>query len=134
VLLGSVGIERKAEQSPASKLRETGPSKAVARFLQKHGNVRTRATYALELTLYLEWPKARGITISPDELVLDNLRCVFESGPIDVETKLKHTDLLSEYINGSVLEKDFSESKRMVATSATRGFHRANRGQEKQQL
>jgi hypothetical protein len=100
LLLGSVGVERKAEQSLASKLREIGPSKAVARFLQKHRNVRTGATYALELALYLRWLKAKGITMSPDELILDNLRCVFEGGPTDVETKRKHTDLLSEYING----------------------------------
>ena len=121
-----MGAERKAEQSLASKLREIGPNRAVGRFLQKHGNIRTKATYALELALYLRWLKSREVNLSPDELVVDNLRCVFESKPIDVETKRKHTDLLSEYINGCLVEKDYSESKRQVAASAIKGFYQAN--------
>jgi hypothetical protein len=33
----------------------------------------------------------KGASMGPDELILDNLRCVFETGPIDVQTKRKHT-------------------------------------------
>jgi integrase len=121
-----MGAERKAEQSLASKLREIGPSPAVDRFLRKYGNVRTKATYALELALYLRWLKSKGVSTSPDGLVEDNLRCVFESKPTDVSTKRRHTDLLSEYVNSYLVEKDYSEQKRACAASAIRGLYKSN--------
>ena len=118
--------ERKAAQSLASKLREIGPSPAVDRFLRKYGNTRTKATYALEVALYLRWLKQRGVAMNPDGLVEDNLKCVFESRPTDVATKRKHTDFLSEYINAYLVERDYSEQKRAVAAAAIRGLYKSN--------
>ena len=78
-------------------MEEIGPSKALDRFLSRFGNVRTKATYSIELVLYLRWLKTRGVGMSLDELVRDNLICVFKSDPIDVTTKRRHTDLLNDY-------------------------------------
>lgn len=65
----------------------------------------------------------------PDELVVDNLRCIFESGPVDVETKRKHTDWMNDYINAYLVERDFSDSKRLCAAAAIKGFYKANDSQ-----
>ena len=121
-----MGAEKKSEQSLASKLREIGPSRAVTRFFQKYGNVRTKATYAVELALYLRWLKSRGVTMGPDALVQDNLICVFKSDAVVVETKRRHTDWLNDYVNGYMMEKEFSESKRLCAAAAIKGLYKAN--------
>lgn len=118
--------ERHAEQRLAAALREMGQSRAVGRFLQKYGNVRTRAHYACDLHLYLRWLKSQGLYMPPDDLVKDNLVCVFRSDPVDVEMKRKHTDWPSGYISGYLIEKGASKSKRDVASSAVRGFYRTN--------
>lgn len=118
--------ERKAGNDLASALRKIGPSRAVERFLSGYGNVRTKANYAGQLSLYFRWLKAEGVGASPDELVQDNLVCVFKSDPLDITKKRKHTDLLAKYANDYLIAQDFSESKRNVAITAIRGFYRAN--------
>lgn len=70
--------------------------------------------------------EVEGVLLGPDELTQDNLVCVFRSDPVDVATKRRHTDWLNDYINGYLIEKGFSESKRMVAASAIRGFYQTN--------
>jgi len=122
-------VEQKAERAVASRLREIGPSKSVSRFLQKHGNIRTKAVYVSELALYFRWLKAKGAYLPPDELVMDNLRCVYESKPTDIEAKRKHTDLMAEYVNGYLVERDYSDAKRTNASLAIRGFYKSNDSQ-----
>ena len=80
--------EKKAEVSLRSKLEEMGPSRAVQTWLRDFGNVRTKATYALELALYLRWLKqTKGLQMGPDDLVADNLKRIFESPPTDVSRR-----------------------------------------------
>jgi len=121
-----MSVEKKAENALAVSMRELGDSPAVERYISGYGNVRAKQAYALQLALYLRWLKTRGILMTPDALVKDNLRAVFESGPTDIETKRKHTDLLAAYINGYLIERELSESNRKVAEAAIKGFYRAN--------
>ncbi|MGD0146416.1 MAG: hypothetical protein ABSB53_06170 [Nitrososphaerales archaeon] len=41
--------------------------------------------------------------MTPDQLIQDNLRAVFESRPTDVVAKRKHTDLLGDYVNAYLI-------------------------------
>lgn len=56
----------------------------------------------------------------------DNLRCFFESKPVDVKTKRRHTDWLDDYINSYLVSKGLSESKRKVSTAAIQQFYTKN--------
>jgi len=118
--------DRRAEKNLQGFLQKIGPSKAVERFLSGYGNARTRAAYAGQLVLYFRWLKAKGIELSPDALITDNLKCVYESNPTDVSAKRKHTDLLNEYINLYLVQREDSESKRSLAAAAIRSFYEGN--------
>lgn len=118
--------EKKAQNALDGFLAEIGPSKAVERFLSGYGNVRTKAAYACELALYFRWLKGKGVTLSPDALVTDNLECVYESKPTDVLAKRRHTDLLNEYVNVHLIQREDSESKRSLAAAAIRSFYESN--------
>jgi integrase len=108
-------------------LGELGASNAVDLFLSKYGNLNTRVSYAGELVFYLRWLRdAQGVTMSPDDLVLDNLRAVYESKPVDVTAKRKHNDWLNEYVNHYLLDRGLSESKRHLALHAVRQFYQKN--------
>lgn len=117
---------RQAEHNLARELREIGPSRALDRFLLKYGNVRTKASYAHVIAMYLRWLKEEGVNMRIDELIQDNLICVFKSDPTDLATKRKHTDLMSEYVNRYLIERDDSESKRTASVAAIRGLYKAN--------
>jgi hypothetical protein len=108
-------------------LKELGPSVSVEKWLQGYGNPRTRTSYAGHLCLYTRWLKTeKRIRMSPDEMVRDNLRAVFESGPTDVTSKRKHTDLMGEYINKYMVAKGSADITRKVALSAIVTFYRGN--------
>ena len=109
------------------QLEKIGPSVSVDRFLSGYGNVRTKAAYAGRLAAYLGWLRdEKGVTMSPDELILDNLRCIPSSDPTDVLTKRRHTDLMGEYVNKYLIERGVSESLRGVTTAAIRQFYLTN--------
>ncbi|MDG6990624.1 MAG: hypothetical protein JRM99_04300 [Nitrososphaerota archaeon] len=116
----------KDERALEHFLAEIGPSAAVDRFLGGYGNVRTRCSYAGHLVQYLRWLKSKGVETNPDALVQDNLKAVFESAPTDVTAKRRHTDLLGEYVNKRLIERDAGDSTRKVAAAAIRGFYEAN--------
>ncbi len=103
--------DRRAENALNGFLAEIGPSKAVERFFSGYGNPRTRAAYACELALYFRWLKGKGVSLSPDALITDNLRCVYESSPTDVSTKRRHTDLLNEYVNVHLIQREDSSPR-----------------------
>jgi len=122
--------DRKAENGLRLFLEELGPSKAVETFLRNYGNVRTRNAYAGELCLYFRWLRGKGIDMTPDQLIQDNLRAVFESRPTDVTAKRRHTDLLGDYINTYlIVQRGDSEAKRSLAAAAIRGFYSSNDSQ-----
>jgi hypothetical protein len=120
------GVERHYENALRNALSEIGPSEAMNRLLSKYGNVRTRAIYACELKLYFWWLKEKESGQSPDQLIKDNLSCIFRSDAIDVHTKRKHTNWLNEYINTYLLQRADSESKRRLASAAIREFYKRN--------
>jgi integrase len=129
LLVNVKSIEQHYVRAFENTLRKIGPSDAVSRFLSKYGNVRTKAIYACELHLYFRWLKGRDVSLSPDELIKDNLVCIFKSDPTDVSTKRKHTDLLNEYANTFLLEKGDSEAKRRLAAATIKEFYRRNDAQ-----
>jgi hypothetical protein len=101
------------ERSYELNLREIGPSAAVSRFFSKYGKMSTKAAYSDHLKLSFRWLRQeKGLKESPDELVKDNLVCIFKSDPTDVLTKRKHTDRLNEYVNDYLLKRGLSESRR----------------------
>ncbi len=61
-----------------------------------------------------------------DELIKDNLTCVYESKATDVETKRKHTDLLLQYTNTYLVEKGNGYSSRHRKAAAVRQFYLRN--------
>lgn len=124
-----MGEEQTSARALEAKLREIGESRAVERFLSRYGKIRTRTTYICLLVKYFRWLKSQGVDLSPDELVKDNLVCVFRSNPEDVVLKRKHTDWLNNYVNDYLLKKDLSESQRAVSASAIRQFYQANDSQ-----
>lgn len=108
------------------KLREIGPSEAVTRLIDKYGSLSTRKNYAIVIALYLRWLKGKGITLSPDQLIQDNLLSIFKSDPTDVRTKRKHTDWLDQFVNGHMVEDEYSESERRLAAAAIKQFYQRN--------
>ena len=115
-----------AEGALKRKLERMGPSRAMDTLLSKYGNLGTRLTYVYDLSLYFDWLKEKGITMTPEELVKDNLECVFRSDPTDVITKAKHTSWLDEFVNKHLIEQDCAESRRRHATAAVRAFYKRN--------
>lgn len=76
--------------------------------------------------MYFVWLREKGVALTPDQLIEDNLRCVFESAPTDVARKRKHTDWLDEYVNYRLLEIHRSESRRRQVASAVSQFYKWN--------
>ena len=75
---------------------------------------------------YFRWLREKGIALTPDELVQDNLVCVFKSDPTDTITKRKHTTWLLEYVNVYMKEEGYSQTYRVVAAAAVRKFYERN--------
>jgi integrase len=117
---------REAEQSVARIRRQIGPSEAIDRFLSRYGKIRTQKVYATHLQLYLRWLKEQGVSMTPDELIQDNLNCVYGAAPQDVKTKRKHSDLLHRYVNVYLLDRGIMESTRRQAFTAVKMFHLRN--------
>ena len=68
----------------------------------------------------------KRVQLSPRELVEENLRNVYESGPLEVDRKRMHTDWLEEYlaIDGPLVGRG-NKYKRLVAASV-RSFYTRN--------
>ncbi len=75
-------------------------SEAAARFLGSYEKLSVKATYAYLLGNYHRWLRERkGVSMTLDQLITDNLRCVYESAAVDVERKRRHRAWLEEYVN-----------------------------------
>jgi len=93
----------------------------------KYAKASTRRGHLGGLARYFDWlRKAKGITLTPDELILDNLRCVFESGATDILRKRRHLDYLDEYINQYLVSKGDKDSGRITAASQISQFYKRN--------
>ncbi|HVC27347.1 MAG TPA: hypothetical protein VND40_04230, partial [Nitrososphaerales archaeon] len=117
-------VEAQARREVERSLRSIGPSESVERFLNSYGKVRVRAVYGAHLSRYFDWLKEKGILLTPDELIRDNLGCIYRSEPEDVATKRKHRAWLEEYVN--VKMADASNSYRRVGASVVKGFYDRN--------
>jgi Phage integrase family len=108
-------------------LRKLGPCESVDRFLRGYGKLGTKRVYASNLLMYFKWLRmTKKVELSPDELIKDNLMCVFKSDPTDAASKRKHTDWLSEYVNSHLLQKGSPEDSRTSAASAIKRFYESN--------
>ncbi len=114
-------VEAVAARCVERYVREIGRSECVRRFLQCYAKVRVQKVYAFHLLLYFRWLKKNGVNMSPDELVVDNLRCIYRSEPEDVATKRKHRALLEDYLNQEL--GHYSESHRRLAMAAVKGYY-----------
>lgn len=121
-----MALYRHANKELEYALREVGPSQAVTRFLSKYTNVNTKAAYAAQLRLYFRWLNSKGVVMTPDQLMKDNLVCIFNSDATDVTTKRRHTDWMNEHINAFLISKDYSEAKRKMAATAIRMLYKTN--------
>ena len=75
----------------------------------------------------MNWLRSvKRVQLSPGELVKENLRNVYESGPLEVERKRMHTDWLEDYlaVDGPLAGKG-NKYKRLVA-AAVRSFYTRN--------
>jgi integrase len=110
-----------------TRIAEFGPSTSVERFLTGYGKVGTKKVYAQLLYGYLKWVRvAKGIQMGPDELIQDNLVCVYRSDPIDTRTKRKHTDLLNEFVNVHLVGKGSLQDSRAIYATVVRRFYESN--------
>ena len=126
---GMTWVERHYASALRSDLSEIGESNAMNLLLSKSGNIRTKAIYACELKLYFGWLKQKGVSLTPEGLVQDNLLCFYRSDPTDVRTKRRHTDCLNEYVNVRLLEEGASELKRHASAVAIKRFYRRKNSQ-----
>ncbi len=110
----------------ARKIEEMGRSHAVERFLNKYGRDNTKRIYAITLALYLRWLKRKAVNMTPDELILDNLHCIYESAATDILTKRKHTDWLDEYVNSYLVEAGRAQNTRVVTAAIIQQFYKRN--------
>ena len=115
---------RDAEQAVARITKQLGPSEALYRFLSRYAKIRTQKAYLIHLQLYLRWLHKEGVNLTPDELVQDNLNCVYGASPQDVRTKGKHTDWLNKYVNVTLIER--KEAHRRLAFTTIREFYKKN--------
>ncbi len=83
------------ENTLNNALQEIGPSESINRFLSKYGNVKTKCVLCFPCPPLHPMAQRKGVTMTPDELVKDNLTCIFKSDATDVGTKRKHTDWLN---------------------------------------
>jgi hypothetical protein len=109
-----------SDQMKRKPFRPAGPEKgsevkpggyeSVDRFLRRCGTPKTREIYAFTLGTYLAFLRSKGVELTPDELVKDNLVCVFNSDATDVRTKRRHTDYLDEFVNVHLAEGGYLEA------------------------
>jgi integrase len=119
------GAVLRAEKNLERNLKQIGPSEAVERFLSSYGKVRVRDTYSLHLLIFFRWLKEeQGVQMSPDELVQDNLICVFDSKPTDVGAKRRHREWLERFVNVRLV--DHSMSYRAGVASTVKKFYSRN--------
>jgi hypothetical protein len=117
-------VETVAAHELERYMQEIGPSDCVRRFLRCYAKVRVQRVYLMHLLMYFRGLKKNGVGMSPDELVVDNLRCIYRSEPEDVVTKRKHRALLEDYLNQELGQH--SESHRRLAMAAVKGFYERN--------
>ena len=119
-------LQGQIKRKTVRMLEELGRGPAVERFLNKYGKDNLKRIYSIVLALYLRWLKSKGVNFTPDELVLDNLRCIYESAATDVQTKRRHTDWLDEFVNSYLVGIGRAQNTRTVSATIIQRFYRRN--------
>ncbi len=66
--------EKDVARELGAALRKLGESKAVTKFPNSYGNLKTKNAYCVHLTVYFRWLReAKGVVMTPDELVQEQL-------------------------------------------------------------
>lgn len=107
-------------------LKKWGKYESIQRFARKYGRATTKAAYLSDLDLYFRWLKSEGVSLDPDELIRDNLKCVYGSKPEAVHIKRKHTDLLDRYANKYLADREIADCSRRRKAAAVRVFYTRN--------
>jgi integrase len=102
-----------------------GTFESIQRLSRRYGKANTLRGYLADLDLYFRWLRSEGVAMNPDELIKDNLKCVY-SGPEQVATKRRHTDWLDRYANVYLLERGDGYSSRHRKVAAIRAFYHWN--------
>lgn len=103
----------------------------VDRWLGNYGSFDTRHVYSYAFFRYASWLRSvKDAGLTPSKLVEQNLKNIYESKPLDVATKRKHTDWLLEFINTEAKTADgvWVKSGKWIKSvvTATRTFYEAN--------
>jgi len=118
--------ERKLEADYRKLMAVWGKYESIQRLVRKISKPSTRVSYLFMLQQYFRWLRdAKGVTMDPDALILDNLKAVYESSATDVKRKRTHTDWLDVYVNDHLLAKGVG-SKRVSTAAAVRMFYKRN--------
>ena len=112
------------EKQAEALLKVVGDCPSVQRFLNKYGKLSIRATVLFHLERYFRWLReAKGVSMTPDELITDNLRSVYESSAVEVSKKRKHTNLLDEFVNKVMVHRGIADGSRATTASCVRQFY-----------
>lgn len=129
-LLHNVQQNRYQEQKRRSGeklLAKIGDCRSLQRLLGKYGKVLSWYAALFHLNRYFTWLRVnKGVTLNPDELVVDNLKCVYDSKPVDVATKRRHTDWLDEFVNQYLVGKEIADQSRATTASFVKLFYERN--------
>jgi hypothetical protein len=108
------GAEKSTARTLEAIMTRLGKSPAVDRFLGGYAKLNTKHMYAYQLLRYFEWLRdKKEVSMSPDQLVQDNLEAVFGSPPTDVKAKRKHMDWVNSYVNEVILNEGWPEVLRL---------------------
>lgn len=108
-------------------LKRIGPSQAVDTFLARYAKLNTKRIYVYQLDRYLKWLReSKNVVMTPDELITDNLKCVFETQAVDVATKKRHMAWMDEYVNLVLVSQGWPESGRANAATTVKKFYQTN--------
>jgi hypothetical protein len=120
-------VESQYESNIKHHLERIGHHRSVQRFISRYGKLTTKSAYLTRLDQYLRWlKKEKDVAMTPDELIRDNLICVFTSEPTDVQTKRTHTDLLLSFINDYLIRRGYPLNSRSAYANTIREFYRSN--------
>ena len=119
--------ERNNAQKVAKLLEKLGRYPSVQKFIATYAKMTTKRAYLYNPAKYFDWLRdAKGITLTPDEMIVDNLRAIFESSAVDVVRKRKHPALCLEYANVYLLSKGTPEGSRKVAANIIKTWYQRN--------
>jgi hypothetical protein len=88
---GLTPSERKFEADYRKLMAVWGQYESIQRLVRKMSKPSTRVSYLFMLQQYFRWLReAKGVTMDPEALILDNLKAAYESSATDVKRRRRH--------------------------------------------